>query len=357
MNKIKVAIIGSGNISNTRHIPALRMQKNVEIVGVIGVNEKNIARTLAKNKLSNSLLLKSSSISDELRKCDWFKDVDAVVIGVPPKDHFAMAEASLRNGKHVLCEKPMTMSVKEADELIGLAKQNKKIFCVMHNFQYTNGIQKLSKIISSDSFGELVSFYEFQLTNKYRRLPEWYNDLPLGLFFDEAPHFMYLLEKFGGKLKIEDAYAQFSSDKNSNTPMLMNVSLRAGKYPASIFLNFESPVCEWYFVVCGKNQIAYYDLFKDILVVLPSDNEHYASDVIRNSWKMTYQYWLGFIKNGFRMLTGHLLYGHDEVIKRFINAVTTGKNIDDDINYKRGKATVGYMTEIVNIINKKRSKK
>jgi predicted dehydrogenase len=267
-----------------------------------------------------------------------------------------MVEASLQNGKHVMCEKPMTMDVKEADKLINLAKQNKKIFYVMHNFQYTMGIKRLSKIIAAGDLGELVSFYEFQLTNKSRRLPAWYNELPLGLFFDEAPHFMYLLEKFGGKLKIEDAYAQFDSDKNINTPILMNVALRAGKYPASIFLNFDSPVCEWYFVVCGSRKIAYYDLFKDILVVLPSDNEHRASDVIRNSWKMTYQYWSGFIKNGFRMLSGNLLYGHKEAIESFVEAVATGKNIDGSIDSQRGKATVGYMTEIVKTINMKRGK-
>lgn len=354
MKKIKVAIIGAGNISNTRHIPALKKMKNVEIIGAIGVKKRNIDRTLEKYDIDDLLLFKGLSYAEQMRKCKWFADVDAVVIGAPPRDHYALVEASLLNDKHVLVEKPMTMNVEEADELIALSKKKKKIFSVMHNFQYTHGMHKLEKIITDGGLGELVSFFEFQLTNKHRRLPEWYNDLPLGLFYDEAPHFMYLLEKFGGKLKIENAYAQPSANKSDNTPLLMNVALRAGKYPASIFLNFESPVCEWYFVVCGKEKIAFYDLFKDILVVLPSDNEHYAADVLRNSWKMTYQYWVGFIRNGFRMVSGNLLYGHDEVMKRFVESVTTGKIIDENIDCERGKATVGYMNEIVGKINRGR---
>lgn len=50
MKTIKVCIIGGGNISNTRHIPALRKLKNVEIVGVIGSNEKHVKRTCDEKK-------------------------------------------------------------------------------------------------------------------------------------------------------------------------------------------------------------------------------------------------------------------------------------------------------------------
>ncbi|MDB5168820.1 MAG: hypothetical protein JWO41_176 [Candidatus Saccharibacteria bacterium] len=350
MKTVRVAIIGGGNISNTRHIPALKKIKNVEIVGVVGVKSKNIERTLKKHNIANSLLVSSGSFYEDLKKCDWFQTVDAVAIGAPPRDHFAIAEASLLNNKHVLVEKPMTMNEDEADKLIALAEQKQKQFCVMHNFQYTSGMQKLEKIIDKGDIGSLVSFYEFQLTNRNRRLPEWYNDLPLGLFYDEAPHFMYLLEKFGGPLNIESSFAHPGSEKKDNTPTLLSVSLKAGKYPANIFLNFDSPICEWYFVVCGEKKIAFYDLFKDILIVLPTDNEHYAVDILKNSWRATFQYWAGFIKNGVKMMGGNLLYGHDVVMKKFIDSVESGKNVEASINGLSGKRTVGYMQSIVDSV-------
>jgi scyllo-inositol 2-dehydrogenase (NADP+) len=348
MQKVRVAIIGAGNISNTRHIPALKKTKNVEIVGIIGVKSKNIERTLKKYKIPNSLLISDGSFYKSMEACDWFADVDAVAIGAPPRDHYAMVEASLLNNKHVLVEKPMTMDEAEADKLIALAKEKDKQLCVMHNFQYTSGVQRLEEIIARGGLGDIVSFYEFQLTNRRRRLPEWYKDLPLGLFYDEAPHFMYMLEKFGGPLLVENSFAQYGSDKADNTPELLSVSLRAGDYPANIFLNFNSPVCEWYFVVCGEKKIAFYDLFKDVLIVLPTDNEHYAPDVLKNSLRVTFQYWVGFIKNGFKMVSGNLLYGHEVVMRKFIDAVADGKNIDVDINGQAGKRTVGYMQVIVN---------
>ena len=63
MKKVRVAIIGAGNISNTRHIPALKKLQNVEIVGVIGVKEKNINRTIAKYNIPNTLLITVSLLT------------------------------------------------------------------------------------------------------------------------------------------------------------------------------------------------------------------------------------------------------------------------------------------------------
>jgi scyllo-inositol 2-dehydrogenase (NADP+) len=354
MQKIRVAIVGAGNISNTRHIPALKKLKNAEIAGVVGVKEKNIERTQRKYKIHNSLLISDGSFIKSMEECGWLKDVDAVAIGAPPRDHYALVEACLLNNKHVLVEKPMTMDEKEADKLIELAKKQNKQFCVMHNFQYTSGIRKLEGIIERGGLGNLVSFYELQLTNRRRRLPEWYKDLPLGLFYDEAPHFMYMLEKFGGPLKIDDSFAYYGADKADNTPQLLSVSLRAGKYPANIFLNFDSPVCEWYFVVCGDKKIAYYDLFKDILIVLPSDNEHYAPDILKNSLRTTFQYWNGFVKNGFKMVSGNLLYGHEVVMRKFIDAVANNEDIDEAISARSGKRTVGYMQDIAKSVKGER---
>lgn len=346
---MKIAIIGAGNISNTRHIPALKKQRDVEIYGVIGVRQKNVDATAQRHTIPHSLLLKQTDIIGSLKNCAWFKDVDAVVIGVPPKDHYSLVEAALQCGKNVLVEKPMTMNTEEADTLIALAKKKKKIFYVMHNFQYADGMRQLERRIESGELGKISSFYEAQLTNKRRRLPEWYNDLPLGLFYDEAPHFIYLLERLGGKITTDSAYAYYSEDKNDRTPLLLSTSMRAGKIPVNLFLNFESPICEWYFVVSGEKKIAFYDLFKDILVVLPTDNEHYAADIFKTSWRATFQYWFGFIKNGFKMVTGNLLYGHDVVMRSFIDSINAGRSLDPYLDASSGRSAVEAMNKIVDV--------
>lgn len=354
MEKIRVAIIGAGNISNTRHIPALKKINNAEIVGAIGVRPKNVDRTVKKHGIPHSLLIENDTCTQTMKDCEWFKDVDAVVIGAPPKDHYALVKASLLNDKHVLVEKPMMMNQEECDELIALAKKKKKTFYVMHNFQYATKMLKLNDIIASKRYGDIESITEVQFTNHDRRLPEWYNELPFGLFYDEAAHFVYLLERHGGELVIDNSYAVYDTDKAAQTPQTLTVNATAGKIPVTMMLNFHSPICEWYYIVNFKKRILIYDFFKDILIDLPTDNEHLAKDILRNSLSQTFQYWTQFVANGFKMVTGNLLYGHDTVLRNFLNAATGATAPDSSLTAENGRKNVNSINEIIAKANKRK---
>lgn len=349
---INVCIIGGGNISNTRHIPALKKLKNVNIVGVISDVKGKLDSTCKKNNIKNGLLVNDPKNDiNKLKECDWFKKVDAVVIGTPPHQHYPLAKMALLLDKDVLVEKPMTMNVKEADELINLAKDKKLIFNVVHNFNFTSGMKKINKIIEEKKYGNIVSITEVQFTNRNRRLPDWYNELPLGLFYDEAAHFIYLLKRHGGDLKIENVHAIYNKDKKDKTPRTLNVDAIAGKVPVHMFLNFNSPICEWNYVICFENRIINYDLFRDIVVDLPTDKEHFSSDILKNDVSKTFQYWKGFVKNGFKMISGNLLYGHEDILKKFIDSVITRKS-DKYMTGDIGKSTIESMNEIVDKVNK-----
>ena len=350
---INVCIIGGGNISNTRHIPALKKIKNVNILGVIGASEGKVARTCRQHKIPNGLVVNDPKNDiKKVKACEWFNKIDAVVIGTPPNQHYPLAKMALLLGKDVLVEKPMTMNEKEANELIALAKKNKNIFNVVHNFNFTYGMDKINRIIESNKYGEIQSITEVQLTNRDRRLPDWYNDLPMGLFYDEAAHFIYLLMRHGGDLDIQNVHAIYNNSKNDETPRLLSVDLMAGKVPTHMYLNFDSPVCEWYYVVSFKKHIIYYDLFKDIVIDLPTDGEHYAKEVLKNDLSRKHQYWGGFVKNGFRRIFGNLLYGHDVVLSEFIQTVLNRKP-NKYLTGEYGLKTVQYMNEIVKKANKK----
>lgn len=350
--KINVCIIGAGNISNTRHIPALKTLKNVNIIGVLSDKKKNIDRTLKKWKIENSMVLTDVEKDiKKLEKSDWFNKVDAVVIGTPPKKHYPIAKMCLELNKHTLVEKPMMMNKEECDELIKLAKIRKKQFCVMHNFQFASQMLKLNEVIETKKYGDIISITEVQFTNRNRRLPEWYEELPLGLFYDEAAHFIYLLQKHCGKLSVKDCHAMYDDEQRS-TPLTLNVDALAGKIPVHMMLNFNAPVCEWYYMVCFKEIIYIYDFFKDILIKIPTDNEHLSKDILKNSLSYTFQYWWGFVKNGFKMISGNLLYGHDVVLGKFINGILTNE-YDKAIQAENGRETVISMNEIVEKVNKR----
>ena len=54
----------------------------------------------------------------------------------------------------------------------------------MHNFQFANGATRLHRLMREGALGDIASFFLMQFTSRNRRLPSWYKDLPLGLFFD-----------------------------------------------------------------------------------------------------------------------------------------------------------------------------
>lgn len=353
MKTIKVCIVGAGNISNTRHIPALKKMKNVEITGVISDSQNKIDRTCKKYKINNSLLVNNPKNDIKLvEECEWFKEVDAVVIGTPPHQHHPFAKISLQLKKDVLVEKPMTMNEEEATELIKLAKENDLILNVVHNFQFATQMKKLNAIIENKKYGEISSIVEIQFSNRNRRLPVWYNELPLGLFYDEAAHFIYLLEKHGGKTTIDNVFSQYTENKKDNTPKMITINATSGTIPVTMILNFNSPICEWYYIVNFEKRILIYDLFKDILINLPTDNEHYSKDILFNDIRKTWQYWFKFVVNGFKRVTGNLFYGHDDIFHIFINSVRE-RNINADISGEKGRDTIITMNEIVEKVNKR----
>ena len=69
-------------------------------------------------------------------------EIDAVVIATPVGTHFELAKKALDNGKHVLLEKPMTGSAKEAEELISISEKKGKVLMVDHTFLYTGAVKK-----------------------------------------------------------------------------------------------------------------------------------------------------------------------------------------------------------------------
>ncbi|CAN1209229.1 Putative oxidoreductase YdgJ [Tumidithrix helvetica PCC 7403] len=91
---------------------------------------------------------------------DIFTDpkIDAVAIATPVSTHFDLALAALKAGKHVLVEKPMTVTTEQAMRLIDEAEKRKLVLMVDHTFVYTGAVRKMHELVSS---GELGSIYYY----------------------------------------------------------------------------------------------------------------------------------------------------------------------------------------------------
>jgi predicted dehydrogenase len=114
-------------------------------------------------------------------------DIDIIAIATPVSTHHELAKRALLAGKHCFIEKPMTSSVAEAEELIGLAEKKGLTLFVDHTFIYTGAVRKMKEIITSGRLGELYYFDSVRIN--------------LGLFqhdvnvvWDLAPHDLSIMD-------------------------------------------------------------------------------------------------------------------------------------------------------------------
>jgi predicted dehydrogenase len=83
------------------------------------------------------------------------EDVEAVVVAVEARSHYEIVSAALRAGKHVLCEKPLTVDLEQAVELARLAESCGRTLMVGHIFRYNAGVNALKAAIHEPDFGEI----------------------------------------------------------------------------------------------------------------------------------------------------------------------------------------------------------
>lgn len=89
--------------------------------------------------------------------------IDAVSIATPAQSHFQMVQKSLEHGKHVLIEKPLAMSSKEARCLLQIAKERNLVLMVGHVFLYNPAVRKLKELYESGELGEIYYLYSQRL--------------------------------------------------------------------------------------------------------------------------------------------------------------------------------------------------
>ncbi len=317
-DRVRVAAVGLGWVTRNRHIPWLQRCPAVDLVGVVDPTPAKVRDAMTH------FHLRRGAAATGPADIEWLNEVDAVTIGTPPQTHHALATAYLMAGKHVLVEKPMALSPREATDLIRTAERVQKILAVVHNFQFASATKRLMALLRAGKLGELRGLAGIQLSNPCRRLPAWYEELPLGLFFDESPHLFYLVRSVLGEEPALLRAHVLPSRTGSRTPGLVDMLLTSGKIPVQITMNFDAPVSEWHLVVLGSQRLAVVDIFRDVLVVARNDGHHLGPQILRTSADVLMSHLAGVVRSGSRLLAGHLSYGNDTVIARFAEACRTG---------------------------------
>jgi scyllo-inositol 2-dehydrogenase (NADP+) len=145
--EVKIGLVGYGKAGEFFHAPIIDSVPGMKLVKVV---ERHAQRS--KEKYPWVTVVKNI---DELLKDE---QIEVVVITTPNWLHFEMAHKALSAGKHVIVDKPLTITTKEADTLIELAKKQDKILTVYHNRRWDGGFLTIKKIIRESWIGDIKKF-------------------------------------------------------------------------------------------------------------------------------------------------------------------------------------------------------
>jgi predicted dehydrogenase len=147
MNRIRTAVIGTGFMGRT-HLEALRRVENVDVVEVAATSLDKARAAAAGYNVLNATGDWHDVIADP--------SIEAVHITTPNVSHFPIAKAAFEAGKHVLCEKPLAMSVAEAQALVDLQAAKKLRGGLCHNLRYYPMVQQMRRMREAGDFGEIL---------------------------------------------------------------------------------------------------------------------------------------------------------------------------------------------------------
>ena len=183
---IRTGIIGYGHSGRVFHAPFVNVVEGFALTKISTSKPERISMVNERYPQTVVVSNPQNIIEDP--------EIDLVINTSPTADHAHWAREALLAGKHVMIEKPFTASVKEADELIEIAKRSGKILTVYHNRRFTSDFKTVKSLLRSGLLGE-VHDYEAHF-DRYRNQPRslsrggWREDaLPgSGIFFDLGAH-------------------------------------------------------------------------------------------------------------------------------------------------------------------------
>ena len=158
-------------------------------------------------------------------------EIDAVVIATPVFTHFNLAKKALMQGKHVLLEKPMTASAKEAEILINLAEQKGLLLMVDHTFLYTGAVQKMRQLIDNNELGKIK-----YLDSTRINLGLFQSDI--NVLWDLAPHDLSILSY----LVDETPYSVNARGITHTCNGIENIAYLTVNFPSGLIAHFN---CSW----------------------------------------------------------------------------------------------------------------
>lgn len=244
---IRVAIIGAG-YWGPNLIRNFSVCPETEVVAVCDKDSSRLQRVLANYPTVDAI----NDIDALLAR----NDVDAVAIATPISTHAAIGLAALEAGKHVLVEKPLAGSVRDAEHMVEVARAKDLTLMVDHTFVYSPPVRKMRDIIDAGDIGEI-----FYIDSVRINLGLFQHDV--NVIWDLAPHDLSILDYLLGRLpKSLSAFGTCHANSENEIEDVAHLNLDFGNGMLATFhVNWLSPVKVRQFIIGGsRKSIVYNDL-------------------------------------------------------------------------------------------------
>ena len=218
--KVRVAIVGCGNISKW-HIDAYRNNPNTELCAFVDTDTdkaQNFARQFAGQAFSSHKSLLNG------------QNINAASICTIPSTHKAIAMDLLSSGIHVLCEKPLAVSVLEAQEMTKKARENNLHLITAYKFRFFEEVIKAKELLSQAGFGKIVNFRlmfagYLDMSNSWFAKKEFSGG---GVAADNGSHALDLIRYLFGEVESVSVHAQNLQNLDVEDTARIQVYLKNG---------------------------------------------------------------------------------------------------------------------------------
>ena len=172
MEKLRLGIIGTGGITNNKHLPSLaQFADKAEVAALCDIQEEKAKTTAKKHGLEKA------AVYTNYRKLLEDRSLDIVYVCTPNVSHSKITVDAFAAGKHVLCEKPMAATTEDALKMMDAWKKSGKKFTVGYQNRFRPEVQMLKKCCEAGDLGDI--YYGKAFGVRRRAVPNW------GVFMDK----------------------------------------------------------------------------------------------------------------------------------------------------------------------------
>ena len=224
---VRLGLIGCGNVAKNRHLPALRSLRDADVVAVADIEPDRLKQVADKFRIERRYANYRDLLSDPM--------VEAVAVCAPAYAHTEIALAALDAGKHLFVEKPLALSLDEADRLLERAAQSHCKAMIGFNMRWHRLVRQAREIFERGTLGPVRSIHSVATSRFRTNEPEWLKDRELGggVLIELGVH-SFDLWRFLLQSEIEEVFATSRSDRWDDETAVVVARMASGALASAL---------------------------------------------------------------------------------------------------------------------------